>query len=211
VLPQVSVDDRAAVHWPRAPRCVTLLCHHAFLHLFFQVCKRLKLVVDSVDNWNDCRIIGLLRPHPKHFKQTSVLRSGTSANGSVQMHCQEAVCWPVSIPHGTTRSCATCRWFHQHHKSVTSLRLLCLHNDKATAGLRNSFITVLFGILSTTLKRLVVTNCSHVCRAWPLCCIPAWQLHERHCCATVLVPPESMPNQSVNLLWHSIDRRITCL
>jgi hypothetical protein len=57
---------------------------------------------------------------------------------------------------------ATCRWFHKHRSSISTLRLSQLYNDRAANGLRESFILALFGILSTTLKRLVVINCKHV-------------------------------------------------
>ena len=90
-----------------------------------------------------------------------------------------AVRWRVSRPHPTGLR-ATCRWFHKHRSSITALRLECLHSEKAAAGLRASFVLVLLGILSTTLKTLVVNNCGQVCRALPLWYITALGVpHER--------------------------------
>ena len=75
------------------------------------------------------------------------------------------------------RLLATCRWFYKHRSSISSLRLECLHSEDTIAGLRDSFIPVLFGILSTTLKRLVVNSCENVRLAW-LCCMYAQHVHK---------------------------------
>lgn len=72
-----------------------------------------------------------------------------------------------------------------HRSSITVLRLARLRTAAAAAGLRESFLLVLFAILSTTLKTLVVDNCSQVHRAWPSHCVSAWPLHACRYCGSI--------------------------
>ena len=160
--------------------------------LLLQVCSHLRKVVDCIDNWNDCRI-SCLHPPLRHFKQTRVLRSGPR-KWLPETALQPKLCRHSLATQHVASQClpATCRWFYKHRSSITSLRLECLHSVKLIAGLRDSFIPVLFGILATTLTRLVVNSCEQVRCAW-LCCMYAQQVHEiawlcqnpHHCVASM--------------------------
>lgn len=141
-----------------------------------QICKRWKGVIDSCNEWHNCRISSLYRQY-SHFKQTTILRSGTEPTVAISvlhstashlMRCSHVTrhlaCCNALCAH-------VCRWFQKHSRSIKGLVLLGLQDDTRAPGLRASFIPVLFGILSRTLQKLTVVECGQVRQVWQSCCM----------------------------------------